>query len=83
MPHGKKLKCLQKSKSGFKYQLDIQRKDQSIKSPFSVLVKNKVEILEEINSAEEKVNLFKECIEQSIHEHSRKNKNRTQKHWRS
>ena len=72
-----KLKCLKKSKSGFKYQLEILRKDQNIKSPFSVFVQNKFDMLEEVTSAEKKLNLLKESIEQSLHEHSRKNKNRT------
>ena len=47
-----KLKCLKKLKSGPKYQLDMLRKDQNIKSQFSISVQNKFEMLQEVTSAE-------------------------------
>ena len=64
-----KLKCWKISKSGFKYQLDILRTDQNIKSQFSISVQNKCEIPQEVISAEEKLNLLKESIEKSLHEY--------------
>ena len=54
-----KLKCFEKSKSGPKYQLDMLRNDQNIKSQFSISVQNKFEMLREVTSAEEKLNLLR------------------------
>ena len=57
-----KLKCLKKSKSGTKYQLDMLRKDQNIKSQFSISVQNEFEMIQEATSAEEKLNLLRERV---------------------
>ena len=75
------LKCLKKSKSGPKYQLDILRKDQNIKSQFSVSVQNKFEKLQEVTSAEDMLNLLRESIEKSLHEHVPAKTRKEHKKW--
>ena len=76
-----KLKCLKKPKTCPKYQLDKLRKDQNIKKKFSISVQNKFEILQEVTSAEEKLNLLKESIEKSPQEHVPVKPRKEHKKW--
>ena len=76
-----KLKCLKKSKSGLKYQLDMLKKDQNIKPQFSKSVQNKFEMPQEVTSAEEKLNLLRESIEKSLHEHVPVKTRKEHKKW--
>ena len=64
-----RLKCLKKPKNCPKYQLDKLRRDQSIKTKFSISVQNKFEILREVTSTEGKLILLKKSIEKSLQEH--------------
>ena len=57
------------------------RKDQNIKSQFSISVQNEFEMLEEATSAEEKLNLLRESIEKPLHEHVPVKTRKEHKKW--
>ncbi|XP_076314986.1 uncharacterized protein LOC143227418 [Tachypleus tridentatus] len=64
-----KLKKLKKSKKEPRLQLNILEEDEELKKKYIVCVKNKFDILDSLNTAEEKWQKMKESIHEAAKEH--------------
>ena len=68
MSYANKTQMFEKIKIRHQISARHAKKRSNIKSQFSISVQNKFEMLQEVTSAEEKLNLLRESIEKSLHD---------------
>ncbi|XP_076359111.1 uncharacterized protein LOC143251751 [Tachypleus tridentatus] len=76
-----KLKKLKKSKKEPRLQLNLLKEDEELKKKYIVCVKNKFDILDSLNTAEEKWQKMKESIHEAAKEHIPTTRKRVNKKW--